>query len=253
MAVITANSSQIDVYQVQELLVQPRALDSALSTSRCDGYGAQIFQPIHGKNHLLAREGSYWVNQNPTISTGVKLTGDTATAWVATTPALLIVNIDSTRILYIDYIKLIVTVAGAGVSTPFYQSAAILDTVNRYSSAGTEVSANTVTPFTGVPNVTGAFRIWYGATATAATAARQIGRSMVRGATPVVNDQYVFSFGGGESISSNGTDGTTNVTQKGFNYAPAVLAPGSSFLFYLWSVGMSTCPTTEYEIAGWLK
>jgi hypothetical protein len=248
---VIVNSITLDASQESELLLFPKTIGNAAVTQRADGYGSPIVNNLVQKNHLLAREGSYLINQNPTIGTGVKLQGDTTTAWVATTPSILLVNTDPVRNLYVDYIKLLITIVGAGLAQ--LQAAAILDIVNRYASSGTEVTANTVCPFTGVSNINTAVKVYYGATASAATAARQIGRAVLRGAIPVVNDQYVLSFGGGESSAAASAIGGTGIIAQAYPMGPAVVAPGGSFLLYLFAASMSTSPSCEYEIGMWLK
>ena len=214
---------------------------------RMGRYGEGIVEPLFNKNQACAGEGSFFVNCSPTVGTGVKLQGDTTTAFVATTPSILIVNQNAAggKSIYLDYVRLLMTAAGAGLAT--LNCNILVDTVSRYSTGGTDVSANSKNTNAGSSIASGA-KIYYGATALAATASRQVGRAVLRGAIPVVNDQYVLNFGNGGGTNAGVTDGTTTVMQKEFNFAPIVLAPGTSCLIHLWAASMSTSPSCEYEI-----
>ncbi len=230
----------------------PKKTDGANPVFRQGARGEGIFIPLTFREQGLADEGSYFVNVTPTISTGVKLQGDTTTAWVATTPSILIVNTEpagqpQSKNIYLDYAKLLVTVAGAALTQ--LQAAVLLDAINRYASGGTEITAYTknVNMFSNVDSIA---KVYYGATAAAASAAvRQIGRAVLRGAIPVVNDQYVLSFGGGESCMAASAIGGTGIIAQAYNFAPVVIGPQQSALIYLWGAAMTTSPSTEHEIA----
>lgn len=213
-------------------------------------------------NDLLGGSTRF-VNSNPTIDTGVKLQGDTTTAWVATTPSILIVNNDTgaafggsaviktgTKRIALDQIWLRVTGAGAGLTT--LECAIIIDDINRYASGGTDVSANS-TSADDRNNPASIAKVYYGATASAADSARVVGRAILRGAIPVVNDQYILDFGamgvGGESASA--ISGTAVIAQA-FKIPPLVIGAGQSALIYLWATSMSTSPATEFMLS-WLE
>lgn len=226
--------------------------DSANPDVRQGARGELLVIPMGVREHGLADEGSYFVNMNPTISTGVKLQGDTTTAWVATTPSILIVNTDvanqvTSKNIYFDYAKLLATAAGAGLST--LHAAVLIDGGNRYASGGTEVTANTKNANM-TSNIASIAKIYYGATASAASAAvRQVGRAQLRAAIPVVGDQYILSFGTGEANAAGAVLNGTAPQNLGFNFAPVVIGPQQSLLIYLWAAAMSTSPSTEFELA----
>lgn len=213
-------------------------------------------------NDLLGGSTRF-VNGNATIDTGVKLQGDTTTAWVATTPSIIIVNNDTgpgtaatgtvttgTKRIALDAIWLRVTAAGAGLTS--LECAVIIDDIVRFSSGGTDVSTSSVST-NDLNAPTSIAKVYYGATATAADSARVVGRAILRGAIPVVNDQYILDFGamgvGGESAPGIGG---TNIIAQSFKMPPLVIGRGQSALIYLWATGMSTSPSTEYLIS-WLE
>lgn len=194
--------------------------------------------------------GQYFRATNPSFGTGIAAA--VVTGFVATTPLMTIVNGASTGgvSIYLDYIKLMCTAAGAS-STQAHMGV-VLDLTNRYSSGGTLL--------TGAPVNTGASTtaqasIHFGAvTATAASAnVRLLGRDIIKTqATPcwVIGDE-VF-------IKCENTDtpaGATNGAAANIYPAPAgpiIIAPGHSFLLYQWNANNATTPPSwEVEIAWW--
>ena len=69
-----------------------RNLDGADAYARLGNRGELMNIPLTSTKHGLAEEGSYYVATNATISTAITLTGATCTAWVATTPTVVLVN-----------------------------------------------------------------------------------------------------------------------------------------------------------------
>jgi hypothetical protein len=186
---------------------------------------------------------------NPTISTGIAQA--VVTSWVATTPFMVIFNQDVAGglSLHLDYIKLINSVAGA--STTSAHAAFILDTVDRFSSGG---SVLTGAQINSALSGTAKARVNVGAvTATAATAARQIGRDMVKTqAAPcwTVGDEVYAKFDTFD-FSPAPTNGAGTAI-FGIPSGPVVIAPGHSFLFYLWNIANAvTPPSWEIEMAWW--
>src|SRR6266853_934272 len=137
---------------------------------RLDPYGGAYTQPLVRKTHNLADEGSYFVTNNAQTA----IVPTYATAFSATTPFITIYN-NSTLRAYLDYLALVNVVAGTCSTAIGYTALAIaVDTGNRYSSGGTNLTANIVNcgaSAIGNPGLT----IFCGAiTATAAVAARNI-------------------------------------------------------------------------------
>lgn len=236
---------------------------------RLERYMGMFTQPVVRKSHILADEGSYFLTNN--AQTGIVTSA--AVGFVATTPSLIIANIDSAsnpiaKRIYLDNIELLVTTAGiTATATQAKNLAMLVDTGNRYSSGGTNLTNNIVSP-----NMDGAFKsiaaVYFGnltATAASANARTIVGQRLVRlpvtatTAPDVINDRVRLEFGSVENISSVviGSTGAlqANVMQETIKMPPVIIGPGQSLLIYLWQlVAGGTYPTaTTYapEIAWW--
>src|SRR5882762_9317910 len=105
---------------------------------RLGAYGEQYTQPLVRKTHNLADEGSYFVTNN--AQTGIVPTY--GTAFSATAPFITIYN-NTTLRTYLDYAALVAIAAGTQATTAGYTALAVtVDTGNRYSSGGTNLTAN---------------------------------------------------------------------------------------------------------------
>lgn len=228
-------------------------LDGSDAYARLGRYGDVNVTPLTGTKHGLAMEGSYYVAVNATISTGITIGGDTQTAWVVTTPSVVLYNGASTtstsaKSIIPDYVKLLVTSAGTAATE--FQYAVAIDTTNRWTSGGTAIVPTNVngsisTSTSGVLHV-GAI------TAPAASAnVRYTGRGCFRAAIPVAQDQYILAFGASD-ISSGVTEiaGTTKLMNT-YHTSPVVVPPGGSLVIYTWGASMSNSPEVEFEMGYW--
>lgn len=206
------------------------------------------------KSHLLADEGSFFVTNN--AQTGIAMAA-TPTAFSATNPFVLLYNGDSAggKRIYLDAITLVCTAADtAGTSL---QAAVTIDTVNRYTSGGTNLTANIVNPNMDIsPRATVANVYAGNLTASAATAGVRtvVGTRILKvKATPamVALDQITLNFGGVEGINfaSSPLSGTTSVITVPM--PPVIIGPGDSALVHLWLPSVSTGPSFEPEISWW--
>lgn len=223
--------------------------DGTSAGARVGRYGEQMVLPMGNKGFSLVEEGSCFSACNPTISTPVALQGATTTAWVATTPSLLIQNNDSAggKNLLMD--KIVLHVGAAGTAAAALHFAILLDDTKRYASGGTAITtAKNLNMASGVTSIA---TLYYAATASAATSSvRQVSRGLLRGQIPVVNDMYTLDFGG--PASSAGTDGTTTIMNKVIAVPAVCVGPQQSVLVYFWGASMSASPTTEFEIT-WIE
>lgn len=202
-------------------------------------------------------EGTRFVNYNPTIDTGVALTGATQTAFVATTPSFIITNNDVGGVIalgaetgmkqvYLDQLWL--RIVGAGTGLTGLEMAIVMDNAARYSSGGTNISANSVqTDMRDAKGVsTGSISLVYAGalTASAAVSARVVGRAILDNAAPVVGEQYVIDF----------SRGSLSIAARGSSYPVplSTIGPGQSYLVYLWGAGMTAAPTFEYGLV-WIE
>lgn len=171
--------------------------------------------------HVLADEGSYFIATNPTPGTalafGVNASHD------VTKNLFVFKNTDSAngKRMYLDYIKILPTVAPAsGTSLQF---AVYTDTVNRYTSGGTLITAVNVNADDGTTPVGGVYAASGGTVITSPTtgsSARLVARGVARSVIPAVLEEIVIQFGGLADVASS--SGTT-VGRSGSNAAPVVI------------------------------
>jgi len=230
--------------------------------ARISRYGeVGVFSPIR-KTHSLIDEGSYFV-ANSGSATGIL--SSPAVGWVATTPCCVIYNGDSAgataKRLYLDFILLNTTVVGSAASGLLRVEAAVyLDIGNRYSSAGTEITANIYNPNMDGPVRASVARVWFGAiTATAASGSvrpispLRVCRPTVSGTVAdVVGETKLFNFGGVEGT----LNGSVTIANANFITIPMpgiVIGPNQSALLYVWQNvgGTPVAATYAPEIAFW--
>lgn len=224
-------------------------------------YDEQYMLPMVRKQHLLADEGSYFV-ANSGSQTGIL--SSAATGFVATTPGCIVYNTDAptntaAKRIYLDFLKLVTTVVGSAASGLVrVEGAVYIDTGNRYSSGGTEITANIVNPNMDVAKSLSVARVWFGAlTATAAAAARAIDpyfifRATVSGTVAdVVGEQKVLNFGGVEAMI-NGSITVANANNIPVPLPPVIIGPNQSALIYLWqAVGATNVAATYAPTVAW--
>lgn len=234
-------------------------LDISLRLAR---YGEQYTQPLIRKTHGLNDEGSYFIVSNAN-QTGILSTP--ATGFVATTPALIVANIDSVanpnaKSVNLDFLNLVTTVVGSAASGLInLQGALYLDNGNRYVSGGSEITANIVSPNMNLTPRSIA-KIYFGVlTASAATlSARAI--CPLRVIRPVVSATVLDVVGETKFFNFGGVEGSLNgsITIANANFItvpmPCVsIGPGQSALLYLWQNvgGSNVAATYAPELAFW--
>jgi hypothetical protein len=220
-----------------------------------------VLTPIR-KQHLLADEGSYFVTNNAS-QTGIL--SNAAVAWVATTPACVVYNTETNpagKRIYLDFINLVTTVVGSAASGLVnLQAALYLDTGNRYSANGSEITANTVSPnMDGPKGAASVAKAYFGAiTATAATAnvravcPLRVVRPAVSGTVlDVVGETKWLNFGGVEG-ALNGSITVANANFITVPMPPVIIGPNQSALLYLWANNGSVNVAATYapEIGWW--
>lgn len=223
------------------------------ASQRGSKYGDLTVQPLINKNHLLADEGSYFVATNPTPGTGIAFA---VNASVSETAGYFLAVINgssqgdpSAKSIYLDYLRLIPTVAPAsGTSGRFFWKS---DVAAKYTSGGSTLTP--VNPNSGNGN-TSVASVKAGALTTAAASgvARLLSHGVLRGAIPVVNDEYVFDFGGAEVAGGSMITSGTNVQRMGIPVPPIVVGPGMMVGLQLWFPSNSaTGLSAELELGFW--
>lgn len=214
------------------------------------------------KQHVLVDEGSYFIASNGS-QTGILSTP--ATGFVATTPAAIIFNTDSpsnsnSKRICLDYMNLVTTVVGSAASGLVnVQAALYLDTGNRYSSGGTEITSTIVNPNMDVAARASVAKAYFGALTAAAATGSVRAVCPLRVIRPVVSATVVdvvgetkwFNFGGVEGA----LNGSITIANANFITVPMpaiVIGPGQCALIYLWqNVGGTNVAATYAPEIGW--
>ena len=240
-----------------EGLLQPaRSLPSATPDSRSSvgpprgwKYLEQVVVPLIPDMGALAEEGSYFTTNN--AQTGLA-TAAAPTAFSATNPFLLIYNKASAgelaKRIIMDYALLLATAAGTAAAS--VQFAVTIDAGNRYTSGGTEITANIVNPNGDVG--TGSIAKVYAGNITASTAtaaARTIvGNRYMKGAIPVAGDSYAVKFGG---VDCPSFFGISTILFSLNNVPKVVVPPNWSALLHLWFPSQSGASSYVPELGWW--
>ena len=217
---------------------------------RVDQFGAQ-----HVRGELLAwmEDATYFKACNATWGTGIGMAIQTSFSDTANVLVLLRSG-SATKAIIPHYIRLINTVAGA--TTTSSHMGIILDTGNRYSSGGTDLSAQVVSPRSDSGATTVLDQIRFAAiTASAVVVKRQIARFALKTqAAPcwAVGDEVLINFlhneGSQHGLLSGAAAGSIvkNVGPmmlKGLNHC---------LLVHMWNpANATTAPSWEVEMAWW--
>jgi hypothetical protein len=227
---------------------------------RLFSYGEVFSQPMVRKSHALADEGSYYTVGN--AQTAIVPTYGTALA--ATSPFILLFNgqpIGGLN-LAIDYVAL--TNAVAGVCTTavgFTALTVVVDTGNRYTSGGTNLTANIVNVNLGAAQGATGLLAYCGAivaTAASANARTLVGQRNIRpGVTTllysVVGDLNLLNFGSVEGAVGSITIANANIMPMAL--PPLLLPPQCSALLYVYTPVLTAPSAATYvpEIGFWLR
>lgn len=249
--------------EVSRTLPQADVADLAVQPVRIGRYGDIYVVPEIRKQHVLADEGSYFVCNN---NAQAGILSSPATGFVNTTPCMVIFNSDSptntaAKRIYLDFIKLATTVVGSAASGLVrVEGAVYTDAGNRYSSGGTNISSNIISPNNDVGKATSVAQVYFGAiTATAPTAAVRaidpyfIFRQTVSGTVAdVVGEQKVLNFGGVEAMI-NGSITIANANNIPVPMPPCIIGPQQSFVLYVWQAVGATPVAATYQpqVAWW--
>jgi len=213
--------------------------------------GEQLVQVLSKPAYRHADEGRYFMATNPTPGTGIA--GIAATGAFADAESLLFVRnfataAEGTRI-YLDYLRLTVTAAGANGSDVRYVSK--LDTgATRIGSGGSAITpVNVNMQSTETTKAT----VQFGAVASAAasSAARLISNGLVRNVIAVVGDVYTFDFGGQPALPAAHAVAGAAVANILIKHPPVVLGPTDQFVFSIHQTAQTAASSFELELGYW--
>jgi hypothetical protein len=204
---------------------------------------------------MACDEGSYFIACNPTPGTG--LAGHAAPTDISlVTKALVQVGnysaAEFAKRITLHYIKLTVTAPGTAGSIIYF--AEELDTGDRYTSGGTQLTP--LSPFYGGTNPSSSeIAIYAGAVVCpAANANKEIGSGCLRTVIPVVGDTYMFIYQrwGGAPQASTVLSGTAPAAVTVYR-PPVVLGPNEVFNHHQAQTSQSAASSFEVEVAGWFR
>lgn len=198
---------------------------------------------------MAAAEAGYYYGCNNAQS-GLA-TAAAPTSFSATNPFVVIFNKAAPGGLKIelDYLTLIATAAGtAGANV---QVAVAVDAGNRYTSGGSELTANIFNPYFDASN-TSVARVFAGnitASAAGSTVRNVVGNRFLKGAIPVAGDEYTLKFGG---VDSPSFIGISTIMKSLINVPKVIIGPQESALVYIWLASQSAASSYIPEL-GWLE
>lgn len=207
--------------------------------------------PLFPDMHNAVDEGNYFVANND--QTGLA-NAAAPVAFSATNPFIAIYNRDTGptgKSIYLDFLTLVNTVIGtAGADIQF---ALTLDNgLDRYTSGGTDLTALHIFNPNGNSGQASIAKVRAGnITAAAATAAVRtiVGRRYLKGAIPVVGDEYTIKFGG---VDAPSFIGVSTIAKVLVNVPKIVIPPAGSLLLHLWLTSQSAASSYAVEM-GWIE
>lgn len=209
-----------------------------------------LMRPLGGaKASPYAELGAYFVGYNTTPGTGIA--GHAAPTSADSTKPLVYLYNRGPGSVGVDYIRVRMTAIGAGATTTDFSVFVDQSGAATRSSGGTLMAtpACTNTQANRGPNVD----LYIGDVVTVPVAARQVGHQRVRSVVPVIEDQYVFTFGAANAQfpSALATSGTA-IVQTVTNFAPVVIGPKDVFEFVEWGASQSGAHSFDVEIGLYL-
>jgi len=221
--------------------------------SRTGNYLEAYTLPLGGaKQSGYADEGSYFSTYNVTDGTGIIGHAAPVQADLSTKPLLHLFNGSATKSIMVDFIRLRATAIGAGATTTDFTLWVDNNGSTVKTSGGTV--ATSVNCRGDQPNATGAVVSFGAVVAGVGATEKRLDHQRVRSVVAVVEDQYVFGFGGaGYGPATGGiTMAGTGVIAAYVQLPPCVILPGGNFKLVQWGASQSGAHSFEYTI-GWIE
>ena len=238
--------------QVSRQLPGPAFPDGTPQMPRLGRYGEQEVENLINSHHRLADEGSYYITQSPTPGTGIAYAlttafSDTAGCFLAFKNNAA-ANDPNAKRVYLDYVKLICTVAPTSATAA--HCVVKIDNTNRNPTGGTALTPGGSSMDNSAGSVA---QISAGALTLGAvgSSARQVGREVLRTVIAVVGDAFVLKFGNIEAPPGQVINGA-NPTRFSYNFGPVIIGAQSFALVHLWfPANATTPPSFEVETGHW--
>lgn len=223
----------------------------AVNPSRAGSRLEAFTLPLGGaKQHGYADEGSYFVTYNVTDGTGIAGHAAPVQADLSTKPLLHVFNNNASggKSIIIDFVRLRMTAIGAGATTTDFTS--WVDNAGATSKTSGGTVATVVNCRGDQPFSSGAV-VTFGAVVASAPASEvRLDHQRVRSVVAVVEDQYVFDFGGASYGPPTGgiTMAGTAVVGLYVKMAPVVIPPKGNFKLVQWGASQSGAHSFEYTL-----
>ncbi len=247
-----SNEQNIRVRGLDRALPSAGASSGEYLPARSTRYGELITQPLNQKVYGAIDDGTYFIATNPTMGTGIAGIA-ASTSYDAAEHLLHLRNTSTSKRLYLDFIDLVVTAAGAaGTTTGFTM---VLDQgASRYTSGG-----STITPVnpTFENSESPECVLKFGALVTGAATAdvRPLGDFLVRTVIKVVGDSYRFTFGDSNAawgLAGASLDGTTSAKVT-IPCPGVVLGETDQFLLSDWAASQTGASSYQLRMGFWLR
>ena len=229
---------------------------SAIQNVRVGSYGELAANTYLTKKHALAAEGSYFVTTNPTPGTGVGA-GPLAASYANTAPWFIFQNNNPAGgpIAYLDYLKMILTVAGGGGTVTNLNFAVWRDILTPMSTFVTTATSLVVATPNNINGVQGAsskcvFGYQGGSTAIVAkapsAAAAIVGRASLGASgtagAGLVGEEWVLDFGSTDPAPIQGLTATGAATcgRKVAVLPPVICPPQQQVVIVPWFPTLTT-------------
>lgn len=247
-------SPQAFMRGMAQRLLPARNADSANQDigARFGTYGELDIVSRPATKGQLAQEGSYFVARTPTPGTGVS--SSIRTTFSDTVPLIQIYNQDALKTVELDYLKLIVTVAGASGTT--FQMAGKLDTGPRSPTTNNTTVAVPAANNLGV-GAKSVCQVLYQSSATAsaipaASTAAIVAFEVSLGGITIVGDELVLQFGKTDSPGGDKGGAAAQATCPGTKVTgcpPVIIAPQTNLTIYQWGAGIAiTALSYSFEL-----
>jgi hypothetical protein len=224
-----------------------RSADNALAKLRTNHLGELVNSPDGQIQYAL--EGSTFVATTPVPGTGVALTVAAQAAFNALAPAIFIRNTAAVggKDINVRRLRLIATAAGTGLTA--LESLTVVDSnPTRYTSGGAAMVPVNTKADDASASIAQVFNASTAIVAAAAGAGtRVIARTKLKGAIPVIHDNFAISYGAEPTVEMGPLSGATAslFTHSG----PAlIIPPQCCALIYIWGAGMTAAPTFEVAL-----
>lgn len=232
------------------------AQDNTLGSPRLSRRGELVTQSLFdNKVYALADEGSYFLASNPTIGTGIAGIA-ASTSYDATEHLFWLRNVSTTKRLYLDFIEITCTAAGAAGTTSGFTVTTDRG-ASRRGTGGSDITTITNVNRASTESATSAVACAFGAlaTVTSTSSVQAVFNALVRNVIKVVGDTYRFSFGdsgGAWQCAGASLNGTTTAAIT-IPCAAVVLGENDQVLLSDWGASQTGASSYEFKAGFWLR